>query len=151
MSAWYEPDGLRFECTMCGACCSGGEGFVLFNDAEAAAIAKRLGVSVEAFLSKFTHMTEAGRSLIEVKTLYGLDCVFLDRVTVPGKAVCSLYEDRPTQCRTFPFWPEHIESRRAWQRLNKHCEGVNKGGFVPAESIRIQRDEQRKVDVGRGG
>jgi Fe-S-cluster containining protein len=151
MSTWYEPDGLQFECTMCGACCSGGEGFVLFTDAEAEAIARRLKLAVPEFLARHTHMTEAGRSLKEIQTEHGLDCVFLDRSTIPGKAVCSLYEDRPTQCRTFPFWPEHIESRRAWQRLSKHCEGINRGSFVPVESIRIHRDLQRGVDLGRPG
>lgn len=146
---WYEPQGLRFECTMCGACCSGGEGFVLFTDREAASIAKRLNITLADFLTRYTHTTEAGPSLREVPTPHGLDCIFLDRTTIPGKAVCSLYEDRPTQCRTFPFWPEHIESRRAWQRLNKHCEGIGKGDFVPVESIRIQRDQQRAVDLTR--
>lgn len=146
---WYEPQGLRFECTMCGACCSGGEGFVLFSDQEAFNIAKRLNITVADFLTKYTHDTEAGPSLREVRTEHGLDCIFLDRTTVPGKAVCSLYEDRPAQCRTFPFWPEHIESRRAWQRLGNHCEGIDKGNFVPVESIRIQRDRQRAVDLTR--
>lgn len=134
---------------MCGECCSGGEGFVLFNADEAAAIARRLGVPVERFLTEYTHDTEAGRSLREVKTVHGLDCVFLDRATVPGKAVCSLYEDRPTQCRTFPFWPEHIQSRRSWQRLGHACEGVNRGSFVPVEAIRLDRDRQRAAEINR--
>lgn len=149
MTSWYEPDGLRFECTLCGACCSGGEGFVLFTDEEAVNIARRLGVTVEHFRERYTHQTEAGPSLIEVKTEHGLDCVFLDRKSMPGKAVCSLYEDRPTQCRTFPFWPEHIESRRAWKRLQRHCEGVDQGNFVPVSEVRIQRDRQRRVDLAR--
>eukprot|EP00961_Rhodomonas_salina_P046921 629705-Rhodomonas_salina.2 len=27
-----------------------------------------------------------------------------------GKAICSLYEARPKQCRTWPFWPENLAS-----------------------------------------
>ncbi len=156
---WYEPEGLRFECTMCGACCSGGEGMVLFSPQEGDAIARRLGISYQDFLDRYTRIIDAGgggaggggkvRSLNEIETPHGLDCVFLDRAAIPGKAVCSLYEDRPTQCRTFPFWPEHVDSPRAWKRLSKHCEGIGRGTFVPVEAIRVQRDRQRAADLSR--
>jgi Fe-S-cluster containining protein len=145
---WYK-DGLRFECTMCGACCSGPSGYVLFNDEEAAAIARRLGVTVDRFIEEYTEdmgVTIAGRrrSIREVRTEHGHDCVFLDRVSAPGKAVCSLYEDRPQQCRSFPFWPEHIESARAWNELARTCEGIGRGGFVPASEIRLTAERHRR-------
>lgn len=151
MGDWFEPEGLRFECTMCGACCSGGEGFVLFSREEGEAIARRLGVTVGEFTERYTHRTPAGQSLREIQTPHGLDCIFLDRASVPGKAVCSLYEDRPAQCRTFPFWPEHIRSPRSWQKLSRACEGVGRGGFVPVEAVRVEREKQRAVDARRTG
>ena len=140
---WYE-DGLRFECTQCGACCTGAPGFVLFTDEEAAAIAARLHLTIAEFLERFTHETSAGRSLTEHETEFGLDCVFLDRETAPGKAVCSIHDLRPMQCRTFPFWPEHLKSRAAWACVGTECEGVNHGPVVPIEAIRIDRDRHRK-------
>ncbi|MFM9958243.1 MAG: YkgJ family cysteine cluster protein [Phycisphaerales bacterium] len=156
---WYEPDGLRFECTLCGACCSGGEGMVLFSPEEGEAIARRLGIPVAEFLARYTRMVDVSgsaggrtvkvRSLNEVPKPEGLDCVFLDRTTMPGKAICSLYEDRPTQCRTFPFWPEHVDTPKGWKRLSKHCEGIGRGNFVPVEAIRVDRDRQRAVDLSR--
>lgn len=136
--AWYH-DGLAFECTQCGACCTGSPGIVRFTPDEAQAIARRLRLTLEQFLERCTH--ESGlpgeRSLNEVETEFGLDCVFLDRTTVPGKAVCGIYEVRPLQCRTFPWWPEHLSSARAWQRLGRTCEGVGRGGMVSASEIRI--------------
>ena len=39
---WYK-DGLRFECTQCGACCSGEPGFVWVADEEIAGMAGLLG------------------------------------------------------------------------------------------------------------
>eukprot|EP00613_Pedinella_sp_CCMP2098_P066871 CAMPEP_0171980084 /NCGR_PEP_ID=MMETSP0993-20121228/259757_1 /TAXON_ID=483369 /ORGANISM="non described non described, Strain CCMP2098" /LENGTH=393 /DNA_ID=CAMNT_0012632261 /DNA_START=51 /DNA_END=1232 /DNA_ORIENTATION=- len=36
-------------------------------------------------------------------------CVFLDPL---GK--CSIYEVRPLQCRTYPFWPSLLEDAEAW-------------------------------------
>lgn len=142
--------GLRFECTMCGACCTGPPGDVLFTDEEAAVMAAHLGISVGAFLERFTRPAPdgAGRSLLEHETEHGLDCIFLDRRTTPGKAVCSLYEARPMQCRTFPWWPANVRSARDWSRLGRWCEGVGRGGFVPVEAIRIQRDRQAASDAG---
>jgi Fe-S-cluster containining protein len=133
---WYE-DGLRFECTLCGHCCSGPPGIVRFTDDEAAQMAAKLRITVQEFRSRYTRRVDGAPSLREVETEHGLDCVFLDRVTMPGKAICSLYEARPSQCRTFPWWPEHLRTPGAWKQLGKTCEGVGRGPVVPASEIRI--------------
>jgi Fe-S-cluster containining protein len=45
-----------------------------------------------------------------------------------------VYPVRPTQCRTFPFWREHVRSRAAWDRLADECPGCNQGRrFTPEE------------------
>jgi len=142
---WFE-DGLRFECTLCGACCTGPPGYVAFTRAEAEAIASAIGVSVDALYRDYAHeLPGVGWSLRELKTKHGLDCVFLDRASQPGKAVCSVHSVRPAQCRTWPFWPENIENERAWRRTAKSCEGIGQGDFVPVEAIRIQRDATPRV------
>lgn len=147
-SEWYRG-GLRFECTMCGGCCTGAPGFVSFTSEEGRAIAHRLGISVEEFLERYTHELEDGRrSLNEVVTEHGHDCVFLDRDVLPGKAVCSLYEDRPLQCRTFPWWPENLRSKENWRRAGRACEGIGRGDVVRVEEIRISRDAQAARDAG---
>ncbi|TVQ75776.1 MAG: YkgJ family cysteine cluster protein [Phycisphaeraceae bacterium] len=143
---WYE-DGLRFECTMCGQCCTGAPGFVTFTKQEGRAIAARLGVTEAEFLARYTHaMPDGRRSLNERETEFGNDCIFLDRETLPGKAVCSLYEDRPLQCRTFPWWPDNLRSASAWRRAARQCEGIGQGRLVPVEEIRISRDAQTGRD-----
>lgn len=146
--AWY-AEGLQFECTQCGACCSGAPGYVLFTDDEAARISARLGIGVPEFLEKYTvEMRERiggrSRSLREVETEHGLDCVFLDRVSQPGRTLCAIHDVRPMQCRTFPFWPEHLESPRAWQRLGRQCEGVGRGTSVPLTQVRVQVEAHRR-------
>ena len=133
---WYR-DGLQFECTLCGACCTGAPGYVSFTKEEAKLMAKSLGVTLERFMRDYTHLGPAGISLNEVETEHGFDCVFLDRDSLPGKAVCSLHAARPKQCRTFPWWPEIIKSERAWNETARTCEGINRGAFVPVEEIRI--------------
>lgn len=132
--------GLRFSCTMCGNCCSGPAGYVIVSDEEAAALAKRLNISVQKFITDYTHVTSEGRSLNEKKSPAGLDCIFLDRTTVPGKAICGVYEDRPIQCRTWPFWPSVIKSERTWEQAKRTCPGMDQGKLHSVQKIRIQRD-----------
>lgn len=132
--------GLRFACTLCGRCCSGSPGYVSFTPDEGRAIARRLGVTMDEFLDRYTHGTAAGLSLSEKPTEHGLDCVFLDRETVPGKAVCGIYEDRPTQCRTWPFWRSVVSTEHAWRRAAVECPGIDRGQrVIPPDEIRIQR------------
>jgi len=132
--------GLSFSCTMCGNCCTGPEGYVLVNEGEVQALAARLGMSVHDFLEQHTHKTREGRSLKERKTEFGLDCIFLDREKIPGKAVCGVYEDRPAQCRTWPFWRSNLTSKNAWERAKRTCPGMDKGKHYTVQQIRIQRD-----------
>lgn len=132
--------GLRFQCTMCGNCCSGPEGYVLVDDKEAAALAAHLNLSLAEFLERYTHMTSAGRSLTEKTTPHGQDCVFLDRDKFPGKAVCGVYELRPKQCRTWPFWKSLLVSRKRWELASRLCPGINKGPLFPPDEIARRRD-----------
>ncbi len=150
MSEWFDkPDparighagerGLRFGCTMCGNCCTGPPGYVLVSDEEIGALARRLGLDEDDFRTRYTHRTSRGVSLTERRTEFGYDCIFLDRSRVPGRAVCRVYEDRPAQCRTWPFWPENLRSFEAWRRAARICPGINQGRLVSVEEIRIHR------------
>lgn len=132
--------GLRFTCTMCGNCCTGPHGFVIVSDAECEGLARRLGITVDQFKAQHTHIMSEGRSLNEKRTTFGLDCIFLDRKKIPGKAVCGVYEDRPAQCRSWPFWPSLLKSRSAWESAGKTCPGLGKGQLHTLTQIRIHRD-----------
>jgi uncharacterized protein len=138
---WY-AGGLRFSCTQCGNCCTGPPGAVWFNEEEGRAMAAKLGISEAEFYRQHARKLGNRWSLNEVHTEHGFDCAFLDRQSEPGKAVCSLYEARPMQCRTWPFWPENISSKRAWAAAKKRtpCPGMDSGILIPVEKIRIQRD-----------
>ncbi len=109
--------GLNFKCTGCGKCCTGSPGYVWLNHQEMQKIADHLGMELKAFQRKYTRTKNGKYSLIEKKPSY--DCVFLN-----GKE-CSIYEERPTQCKTFPWWPENLRSEEVWQNLATACEGIN--------------------------
>lgn len=136
--------GLRFSCTQCGNCCSGPEGYIHFSNEERARLAERLGITPDEFMASYTKKTPFGPSLKEKPSTHGLDCIFLDRETIPGRAICSVYEDRPTQCRTWPFWGSVVRSESSWRAASRTCPGIGKGTLVTVEEIRISR---AKVDV----
>jgi Fe-S-cluster containining protein len=141
---WYR-DGLRFECTMCGNCCTGPEGAVYFSPEEGEKMAAKTGLPLDEFLKRYARRMGNQRSLREKVTSFGNDCVFLDRESIPGKAVCGLYEARPEQCRTWPFWEGNLRSRKAWEETKKHvpCPGMDTGpvhDFVEI-TIALERDK----------
>lgn len=135
---WY-ADGLAFTCTQCGNCCTGPPGYVWFSDEEGRAIAAHLGLSVNEFLKRYTHRVMGRWSLNEQRSEQGYDCIFLRRDEA-GKALCSIYQVRPTQCRTWPFWDSNLRSPAAWQRTQRTCPGSGHGKMYPIEQIRILRD-----------
>lgn len=156
-TAWYtRPDptgttesgerGLRFSCTMCGDCCTGPPGYVRFTPDEGRAMATELGISEDEFLDQYTHQTSIGRSLDEKKTPFGYDCVFLDREKIPGKAVCGLYNSRPSQCRTWPFWPGNLVSPQAWARASTRCPGMNRGTLHPVEVVQLTLERALRAE-----
>ncbi len=132
--------GLRFRCTMCGNCCTGPPGTVMLDADERAALSQHLGMNDDAFVEQYTKPMDGGVSLSERLTAFGWDCVFLDRTTIPGKAVCGVYEARPRQCRTWPFWKMNLKDERAWDRASATCPGMNAGPLAPARAVRLTRD-----------
>jgi Fe-S-cluster containining protein len=58
---------------------------------------------------------------------------------------CGIHPAKPTQCRTFPFWPELVESRAAWKRTARFCPGIGKGELVQIETARERAAEMREA------
>lgn len=137
---WY-ADGLRFECTRCGNCCTGPPGAVWFTEEEGRAMATKVGLDEAEFYRTFARRERGRWSLRENLTERGYDCIFLDR-DAEGRSGCRLYEARPSQCRTWPFWPENLASRESWEsaRRGTPCPGMGEGPLIPVEEIRILRD-----------
>jgi Fe-S-cluster containining protein len=124
---WFK-NGLRFQCTQCGNCCTGAPGYVWVNRDEIAALARKLGLSVDEFERKYVRAVGVRKSLIEYANG---DCVFFD-----GYArKCTVYDARPRQCRTWPFWQSNVESAQAWQHTCQICPGSGKGKLYPADQV----------------
>jgi hypothetical protein len=116
-SVWY-AEGLLFTCTRCCRCCSGPPGYVWVTPLETARMAAFLGISDAQFGQLYCRDAWLRVSL---KERANGDCIFL----MPQG--CAVYDVRPIQCRTFPFWPENLRSGRSWDALKARCPGVGRG------------------------
>ncbi len=125
---WYK-DGLRFQCTQCGNCCTGAPGNVWVNQEEIEKLAALTGVSLPEFEAKFVRSVGARRSLIEYENG---DCVFFDNQT----RQCTVYEGRPRQCRTWPFWDSNLQTPEHWRQTCEICPGSGKGQLYSLAHIR---------------
>lgn len=124
---WYR-DGLCFSCTQCGDCCTGAPGVVWVTDEDIANIAKVTGKSI-AEIRLFHTRIVGGR--VSLREHANGDCTFFD----PEQRRCTIYEARPTQCRTWPFWKSHLESPETWKQVEHECPGAGQGAFVSLEEI----------------
>ena len=123
---WY-ADGLRFECTRCGKCCTGTPGYVWVTEEGLEAIADFLGQPLDEVRATRTRTAHRGLTLREKANG---DCVFYDRTEG-----CTIYPVRPPQCRTWPFWESNVASPEAWQQTCDVCPGSGTGELIPAEEI----------------
>jgi hypothetical protein len=127
---WFK-DGLRFECTGCGDCCTGAPGYVWVGAAEIATLANHVGLSVAEFEERFVRRVGARKSLIEFDNG---DCVFFDNQT----RKCKVYEARPQQCRTWPFWDSNLRTPKAWQQTCEVCPGSGQGKLYTVQEVLAQ-------------
>ena len=125
----FYSHGLKFECQGSGKCCtSHGEfGFVFLTLEDRRRFAKHLGISTAAFTKQYCDLRDGVWHLKEEPK--NPDCMFLKNKR------CSVYEARPTQCRTWPFWPE-VMTAKVWKtEVAAFCPGVDKGRIWPKEEI----------------
>lgn len=132
---WWRK-GVQFECTGSGKCCmSRGEyGFVYLNLEDRQRFAKHLKISTSAFTRRYCEKTGGIWHLKEDRI--NPDCIFLK-----GNS-CGVYEARPTQCRTWPFWPEVMNAKSWAKDVKAFCPGVGKGKVIDGDTIEKQIREQ---------
>lgn len=137
---WYKK-GLNFKCTGCGRCCSGAPGYVWVSEEEINEMATHLKMDLDQFVKKYIRIVGDRVSLIERRLGPDFECVFLK-----GKQ-CMIYEVRPKQCKTFPWWPQNLESKKAWDEVALECEGINPlAPLIPLEIIESELNHQNNQD-----
>jgi Fe-S-cluster containining protein len=118
----FYAEGLRFSCTRCSSCCRHESGFVFLSEADVYGMAARLGVDYQGFLETYCRWVpwEGGADRLSLKEKSNYDCIF-------WRQGCLVYEERPIQCKTFPFWRSNVLSAEAWEAASRWCPGMGKG------------------------
>lgn len=140
---WWRK-GLRFSCTGSGKCCTshGEYGFVYLTLEDRKRFAKYFKMRTNDFTRKYCEKTGGIWHLREDKA--EPDCQFLDVNR------CGVYEARPTQCRTWPFWPEVMNAKTWKKEVKSFCPGVDKGKVISGKEIERQLKEQIESEKGWG-
>jgi Fe-S-cluster containining protein len=128
---WY-AEGLKFTCTGCGDCCTGAPGYVWLNRDDSQQLADHLQIDRMQFEADFTRAVGVRRSLVEHANG---DCVFFDGKT----RKCRVYQARPRQCRTWPFWDSNLRTPQTWADTCEACPGSGRGELHQLETIEQQR------------
>lgn len=107
-------------CENCpGYCCTGKSGYIWVSEQEISNIAACLGENIDGFISRY--LVRIGRRFCikEVKMGGAFCCLFFDE----KNRRCAIYEERPAQCRTFPFWQYFKDNP---DEAAKECPGVRR-------------------------
>ena len=129
-------DGVRFTCQPgCTNCCNM-QGFVYLTESDLTSAAKFVSMTAPAFEAKYVYRT---RHQMRFRKPRDKQCPFLN-----GKG-CGIHPSKPTQCRTFPFWPEIVERRAAWNRTARYCPGIGKGPLIQIGTAMEIADQQRRA------
>jgi hypothetical protein len=101
------------------------------------------------FLETYCRWVPAGngKSQLSLKEKHNYDCVFWgsggesrsNRTEAAGSkhgGGCMVYEARPLQCRTFPFWASIMNSKATWKMAALDCPGMDQGMFQSQDSIK---------------
>lgn len=126
---FYE-NGLRFECKRCSFCCGHSPGFVYLSKRDLDSLCKALKLKYFEFIKKYCRKADYyyGRQVLALLEKSNYDCILWENG-------CSVYEARPVQCSTYPFWSWMIKDEDSWNECSKDCMGMNDGRLWSKEEI----------------
>lgn len=124
---------MRFTCQPgCTRCCEQ-RGNVYLSEADLSRLAAFTGMNTQTFEQRYLVRT---RHTLRLRKPRNKQCPFLE----PDG--CVVHPAKPTQCRTFPFWPELLNDPRELKAAARYCPGIGKGKLV---NINFARSEAKKM------
>jgi len=105
-------------CKTCdGKCCRGFAGYVWINMKELEIMAGIRKMDAASFSKQYIRQVQ-GRLSLQERFINGEHfCCFFDITNCQ----CTIYQSRPNQCRTYPFWNQF---KKDPQKLLVECPGV---------------------------
>jgi Fe-S-cluster containining protein len=130
--------GLRFSCRRCSDCCRHEPGFVFLSANDVEALAQKAKMGYDNLVQTYCRWVSVSGSVqqLSLREKTNFDCIF-------WKDGCTVYESRPLQCRTFPFWASSLVSPSVWKNLC--CPGIGTGKLCSRDYIEACL-EQRKAE-----
>lgn len=126
MSQIIKKDGFNFAfapsaCDTCaGNCCIGESGYIWINKTEMLTLSQHLKIDLDELKEEYLRKVSYKYSIKEKKLgTNNFACTFFDL----QKRQCSIYEARPVQCRTFPFW-DYFKNNE--QEVFDECPAIKK-------------------------
>jgi len=114
-------DGLRFACVPGCTNCRNVRGYVYLSESDLTRAAQFVGLSPAEFEARYVYRT---KRRMRLRKPPDSQCPFLEQNG------CRIHPAKPTQCRLFPFWPELVEDRAAWNAAATSCPGMGAGPLV---------------------
>ena len=133
-------DGLYFSCIRCSDCCRLGPGHVYLSEKDVQLLAEGLQMKYTDVMDTYCRWVPStgGKKQLSLREKPGFDCIF-------WQDGCKMYNYRPLQCRTFPFWDSILCSRDVWESLN--CPGAGKGAFHSREYIESCLNQRESIQI----
>lgn len=95
-------------------------------------MAAYLSVTVAQFTALYCRVVggmEGGGANLSLKEKSNGDCIMW------SSGGCGVYQVRPLQCRTYPFWQSMLVSREIWEAATADCPGAGSGEMRSAGYI----------------
>ncbi len=105
-------------CESCqGRCCTGESGYIYVTKSEIQKISELLDMEVQTFVETYLFKKGYKYSIKELVHEESHECIFYDR----DSNGCRIYDARPLQCKTFPFWDYY---KKRVDELKLECPGI---------------------------
>ena len=126
----FYTSGLKFSCKRCSACCRYDAGFVFLSENDLNNLTAAFKTDKNKFLSVYCRWVRdwKGNEVLSLKEKSNKDCILWD-------SGCTVYNNRPLQCVTFPFWNSILASKENWEAAASECPGMNNGQFYSKQMI----------------
>jgi uncharacterized protein len=126
----FYASGLKFSCKRCSSCCRYESGFVFLSEKDLNKMTFITKMDNNSFIGAYCRWVNdwKGKQVLSLKEKSNKDCIFWD-------SGCMIYDARPVQCVTFPFWESVVSSEYNWKAASSGCPGINNGELHDGEKI----------------
>ena len=140
-SPWWNQ-GVRFECQQSGNCCTsrGQYGYVYLTRKDRKNLAEFFKMTTREFTKMYCARTDGYYHLVENGSP---DCIYL------SEKKCTVYEARPTQCRTWPFWPENMSAKAGVAQFSRFVLVSEKESSIQRNSLANRSKSKRRPTWSR--